>query len=502
MPAPNLSGHGMSFIIRMLAIVVVCLFPASLGLAQASGDAATQIATALQRQQYDQAISLLHTALTQTPANDQLWTMQGVAFAGLGKKKEALESFRTALKISPDNVRALHGAIQIEYESGDAAAIPRLQHLLRLQPNDLTSHGMLAVLEYQQGKCSSAVVHFEKAVSLFEKQVSALHAYGTCLVKLKRLSQAADIFQQTLAINPEDPRERKLLASLQLMAHQPQEAISTLAPLAGESRPDAETLELVSAAYEGDHDTDKAVDALRQAILADPQNVQLYLDFAAMSATHQSFEVGINVVNDGINLQPKAAGLYFARGVLYVQLAQYDKAQADFETAYKLDPSQSLSAAAQGLTAVQQNDLDSALATVREKLVRKPNDPILLYLLADILLQEGAEPGSADFQTAMSSAKKAVALRPALGPARAVLAKLYLQTRQYSEAAKESRRALEIDPKDQVSLYHLIQALRKSGEMSEIPTLLKRLAMLRQEETKEEREQYRYKLVEGDMPGK
>lgn len=502
MPAPHLFDHRMSPIIRNLAIVLIGIFPASFGSAQASGDATAQIAAALQRQQFDRALDLLHAALRQTPANDELWTMQGVAFAGLGQKKEALKSFRTGLKISPDNIRALHGAIQIEYDSGDAAAIPRLQHLLRLQPNDLTSHGMLAVLEYQQGKCSSAVVHFEKAASLFEKQVPALHAYGTCLVKLKRLNQAADVFQQALAINPEDRRERTLLASLQLMAHRPQDAISTLAPLTGEERPDAQTLELASAAYEDAHDTDKAVDALRQALLMDPHNVQLYLDFAALSATHQSFQVGINVVNDGINLQPKAAALYFARGVLYVQLAQYDEAQADFETAYKLDPSQSLSAAAQGLTAVQQNDLDRALATVREKLARKPSDPILLYLQADILLQEGAEPGSADFQKAMRSAKQAVALRPALGPARGVLAKLYLQTGQYSEAAIQSRKALDIDPKDQVSLYHLIQALRKSGEMREIPTLLQRLAMLRQDETKEEREQYRYKLVEGDMPAK
>ena len=169
--------------------------------------------------------------------------------------------------------------------------------------------------------------------------------------------------------------------------------------------------------------------------MLDPQNVNLYLDFAAISATHQSFQVGINVVNEGINQQPKAAPLYFARGVLYVQLAEYDKAQADFETAYNLDPNQSLSTAAQGLAEVQQNNLDQALSNVREKLIRKPNDPILLYLQADVITQKGADPGSPDFQTAMRSARKAVTLRPTLEPARGVLAKLYLQAGQYSEAA-------------------------------------------------------------------
>ena len=105
------------------------------------------------------------------------------------------------------------------------------------------------------------------------------------------------------------------------------------------------------------------------------------------------------------------------------RLGQYDDAQADFEKAYELDPSQSLSVAAQGLAAADANDLDRALATVQTKLERKPNDPILLYLEADVLAQKGAEPGTPDFQLAMRSAKKAVALRPALGPARAVLAK-------------------------------------------------------------------------------
>jgi tetratricopeptide (TPR) repeat protein len=203
-------------------------------------------------------------------------------------------------------------------------------------------------------------------------------------------------------------------------------------------------------------------------------------------------------VNEGIDLQPKAAQLYFARGMLYVQLADYEKAQADFDKAYELDPSQSLSAAAQGLVAVQQNDLTNALAGVEEKLARKPDDPLLLYMRADILAEQGPDPGSASFKEAMRSAQQAVKLRPGLGPARSVLAKLYLQNGQYPEAAEQCRKALEIDPKDQTALYHLIQALRKTDRKSEIPELLKQLASLRQQATHEEREQYRFKLVEGD----
>src|ERR1019366_119368 len=204
--------------------------------------------------------------------NAHLWTMQGVAYNGEGKKKDALTSFRRALKLDPDNVPALQGGAQIEYDQGEAAGIPILEHLLRLHPDDVTSHGMLAVLDFQQGNCGAAVAHFEKAASLFESRVPALHAYGTCLVKLRQPDKAADVFKKSLALNPEDKRERQVLASVQLMSHQPELAIATLDPLLS-VEPDASTLELASAAYEEMHDTEKAVEVLRQAILQEPHSV-------------------------------------------------------------------------------------------------------------------------------------------------------------------------------------------------------------------------------------
>ena len=470
------------------------LLGVSIALAQTRED---QIAAALRDQQFGTALNLLGEALKEAPANAQLWIMQGVAYEGKGDAGEALSSFRHALKLSPDNVPALEKAAQLEYDAGSPEGIPLLEHLLRLRPNDLTTHGMLAVLEYQKGDCAAATVHFEKAAALFASKPQALHAWGACLVKLKHFEEADEIFQKSMALNPDDARERQVLASVELMAHHPEQAIATLEPLLA-AKPDVLTLELASAANEDLHDTQKAVETLRQAILLDAHNVNLYVDFAALSVTHQSVEVGIDVVNDGINLQPEAAALYFARGVLYVQLADYEKAQADFEKAYELDPEQSLSAAALGLAAIQGSDMAHALAGVEEKLTHKPDDPVLLYVQADILAQEDADPGSLDFQKAMRSAKRAVALRPGLGPAHSVLGKLYLQSGQYADAVAQCRKAFAIDPKDQDALYHLVQALRKAGKNQEIPDLLRQLASLRQQSNRDQREQNRYKLVEGE----
>lgn len=464
--------------------------------AQNAGVEENRVASELREGNNAKALELLSSALQKYPGDAQLWIMQGVAYSRQEQKKEALPAFRHALSLAPNAIPALEGAAQIEFENGDPRGIPHLEHLLKLRPDDTTSHGMLAVLEYQQGNCEKALPHFEKAEAIFQSHADALHAYAVCLVRAKQFGKAVSALQSAASLEPGNAQEKRLLASIQLMAHQPEAALATLGPLLNAGTPHAETLELASLAYEDTHDTERAVNALRQAILADPKNTSLYLDFANLAADHQSFQVGINVVNDGLALQPQSAPLYFARGMLYSQISEYDKAQADFETAYRLDPNQSLSSAAQSLMAAQQNDFGGALKALEQKLARTPNDPVLLYLKADILAQQGAETGTAKFATAMQDAKRAVALNPALAPAHAVLAKLYFQAGDSQAAINESRKALELNPKDQASIYRLIQGLRKTGDTREIPDLLKRLAQLREAATKQEREQNRYKLVE------
>jgi tetratricopeptide (TPR) repeat protein len=476
-------------------IVIMLLLIECLGHAQTASDPMAQIQAEFQSHNFPKALELIRNALQSSPNDVRLLTLEGNAYAGQGDTKEALAAFQHALKGAPNDIPALHGAAQIEYEAGSPAAIPLLEHLLKLEPQDTTTHGMLAVVAYQQGNCKLATVHFEQALALFDSQVEGLHAYATCLMRLKDFDHAAKILQRALALNPNDARERKVLAAIQLRTAQPQTALATLEPLL-HANPDAQTLELAATAHENAHDTPQAVSLLRQAILMDPQNVDLYVDFALISAAHQSNDVGINVVGDGIAQLPNAASLYLARGVLYAQLDKYDKAQADFERANDLDPNQSMSTAAQGLAAMQKNDLDRALQSVEEKLANNPNDPALLYLQADILAQKGAAPDSPEFATAIRSARKAVALQPTLGPAHAVLAKLYLRKGNFKAAAEECRVALKIDPADQTALYRLIQALQKSGDKTETPELVKRLADLRHQSAKEESERNRFRLAD------
>jgi tetratricopeptide (TPR) repeat protein len=350
--------------VRRFGVALSLLVSLGLGGDQRIGQV-DAIRAALRARKFEAAVERSRSALEQSPNDPQLWTLQGMALAGMSKRIDALQSFQRALKIDPSYLAALEGAAQLHFEAGSRRAVPLLNRVLRQRPGDPTAHAMLAVLAYREGNCQAAVAHFDKAGALIESQLDGLHAHATCLVRLQQPDAAVRVFQRAVALQPDNPRERQVLAAVQLMAEKPQDAITTLSPLLEAAQPDVETLSLASAAYEKSGDTPHAVATLRQAILLDPKNIDLYLDFANIAFAHESFQVGIEVLSDGLGLQPAAAPLYVARGVLYVQLADYEHAEADFEKASDLDPNQALSAAAQGLAAVQENDLDRALATIQ-----------------------------------------------------------------------------------------------------------------------------------------
>ncbi len=482
---------------KCLGLLIGLITLVSAVVAQSGAERAGDIVSALRNRDFEKALELLHPALMQFPRNPQLWVFEGLAYSGKGDQKAALGSYQSALKIAPDYLPALEGAAQLEYDAGNAAAIPLLHRVLQLRPNETTSHAMLAVLAYKKHDCATATHHFAQSGPLMESQPGALQMYGACLMDLRRTDEALPVFEKIVALHPDDSRARRSLASVQLASERPQDALATLQPILMVENPEVDTLQLAAAVYEGDNDTPKAVKTLRDAIVADPRNVSLYVDFANIAMTHQSFQTGIDMINSGLKLEPKAAELYLARGVLYVQLAAFDKAEADFEKAEELDPTQSISAAAQGMIAEEkdQGNPEQALATVHAKLAKKPGDAFLWYLQAAILAQKAPSPGSADFQKAVQSANRATTLQPSLVAAHNVLAKLYLQSGQIALAIRECRLALRSQPSDQTALYHLVLALRKTSDRTEIPELLKRLARARQEAARVEAEHNRYKLM-------
>ena len=476
----------------LLALIVA----ASLHAAQSAADAANSITLALRAKDYNLALKLARSAVEHSPDDFKMLTLEGLAFSGVGENKEALAAYDAALRLSPDYLPALEGAAQIEYNAGSDRAVPLLDRILKNHPHNATSHAMLGALAYKRHDCQASVEHFRASGQMIFSQRVALEQYGFCLVRMNQEKKAVPVYQRVVSLEPEDPQARLHLAAAENLADQPRDAIGTLQALLDEKKVSPEVLDVASSAFEKTGDILRAAQLLRKAILLRPDDPNYYLDFSTLCFDHSSFQVGIDVLDAGLSRLPSSASLHVARGILYIQLGHYDQGQADFEAAERLDPEQAFGSESVSLTKFQESNLDDALATVRARLREHPDDAFLCYLLAQILDRQGAAAGTPQFREAVQSASRAVRLRPDLLLARDLLSGLYIKSGELDKAAVQCRLSLRYDPSDQVALYHLTQALRKSGKQEEIAELLKRLATLREDSRKKEAVLNQYKLVE------
>jgi tetratricopeptide (TPR) repeat protein len=469
---------------------------------QQTTSAVSSIEQLVRSHEYGQALQLIQSGLNRSPDDFRLWTLEGIVFSMQGNPSGAIGAFNKALTLSPHYSPALKGEVQLFYSTGDKRAVPLLERIIQTDPHDATAHEMLAMLEQKQGNCQAANEEFLLSASSIDGHPASLAAYGYCLVHLERTRDAIPIFERLTALLPDQSYPKYDLAMVLMTAKQNDAALKVLDPLLTPDQQDPDILSLASEAYEAAGETPKAVALLRQAIVLSPTTASYYVSFASICFDHDSFQVGIDMIDAGLKYIPNDSSLYISRGLLYAQLAQYDRAEADFNKAEQLDSAHSLGSYAGDLAELARNNPDEALTRVRSQLKVHPDSPLLHYMLAELIMQQAPAAGSPAFREALRSAQAAIKLQPDLVSARDLLANIYIHSEQYDLAAEQCRIALKNSPSDETAAYHLLIALRHSGpnNTEEMKALVKRISDMHQASMHQEADRKRYRLVEQDQP--
>ena len=506
MHSPKLSMSTLRPVILCACYLALCgcRLPAA---AQASGLAPDSsriapIIEAVRARDFDKALELSQTALRKDPRDYRILTLRGMAYAGKGTLPLALNSYGQALKLSPNYLPALEGEAQSQYQLGTPSAKQSILRVLRLRPGDPTSLAMLGFLEYRQDNCPSAISDFENAQPVLATQPIAQAAFATCLARGGQYDRSIPLLQQALVSAPAPAAAsiRLNLALAQWKAGRPAEALATLQPVIENNDQRDQNVDdallLAADIHESVNETQLAIELIRRVILAHPTRVDAYLAFANLSYDHSSMQVGIDILNVGIQQLPGEARLYLVRGILYTQLGKYEEATQDFSTADHLHAHLALLGAAEGLSASQQHNGSEALSKFRAAVKAQPDDALANYLLAEALAEQSPDEGTPLYVEEENAAQRACKADPSMSAAHDLLAGIYLQDGHADLALQQSQLALQYDPKDQEALYHSVLALRKTGDKSRIASLLKQLAALRTSTQPEQTQNRRYELEE------
>ena len=437
------------------------------------------------------ALEACEAGLQSTPRDYRLWTLKGIALQGLNRPKDALDSFRKALALNPRSLPALEGTARLEYQMRDPHCPKTLERLLSVQPENPPAHAMMAVLRYEQGDCSGALPHFSKARTVIGESPLARQQFANCLFEARRYAEAAQEFQDLLSAQ-EDDGVRFNLALALFEQEKYQEAAVQLEPLSRRTVPDSAVLSLLADAYESAEQTPEALAVLRRAIEVYPFEERHYIALAQLCLDHHSIPVGLEILALGRKNLPKSPRLAVMQGVLQARSALTEEAEKSFLEAEAMAPDAVLGPAGRGLLLLEMNLVDEAVQVLRPQVASRPNEPMLVVILAQALLRQ---EGEAPRREAKSLLQGLGLAGEASAQAKRLLGKIYLQDNDLPHAASALEAALKLDPSDRSSAYQLITVYRKIGRTKEIPALQAKVKNLLEAEREAETRAGRHQLV-------
>lgn len=485
--------------------------------------------------QWNEGLAMLRPLLQADPRNLKMLNLAGLALTGKGDIQQADESFKKAIAISPGFVPALKNLAINEFNQQQYPAAER--HLLAAQkqtPGDPVVNLYLGEVSYRQSKYQLAADAFNRALDLASQNPNALAHLAVSYFQTGQQQKALELagrltpgqieprtqFALGIALEMIGKPEQSLpyleavrqrypdsydigfdLMLVSISAKNYAQAIQVGKDLIGQGHETSELNNILAEAYADDNKIQSAVDAYRRAIALDPGDEDNYLDFTSLCLNQRSLQAALTVVQVGIESHPKSDRLVFMRGVVHATQDEFELAEKDFKLSADLSPQNSLGVIGLGVSYLETGHDAQAIQVLRQRLLTKPNDASLLYLLGEGLIRSGASPGSDAYSEARSALEKSTRLNPNLCLPHISLGTIYLDENRDKDAATQFELARAIDPKERSAYSHLAVAYRRLGQTDKSKEVLIALKDVIDQERRTTREKMKISSPESAEDG-
>jgi tetratricopeptide (TPR) repeat protein len=156
-----------------------------------------------QLKQYKQAINAYKQAIKIKPDNHIAYYNMGVAYGELKQYKQAINAYKQAINIKPDNhiayynMGVAYGKLK-QYKK----AIETYQQVIKINPNYDSAYNNMGVAYGELGEYQSAIKAYRQAINI-NPDDSAYNNMGADYGKLKQYQQAIESYKQAIKIKPD-----------------------------------------------------------------------------------------------------------------------------------------------------------------------------------------------------------------------------------------------------------------------------------------------------------
>jgi len=132
------------------------------------------------------------------------WNQLGVAYGDSGMYKEAIEAYKQAIKIDPDDAEA-HFNLGVTY--GDSGmykeAIEAYKQAIRIDPNLAEAHLGLGLTYNNSGMYKEAIEAYKQAIRIDPDYADAHNNLGVTYYESGKYKEAIEAFKQAIRIDPD-----------------------------------------------------------------------------------------------------------------------------------------------------------------------------------------------------------------------------------------------------------------------------------------------------------
>jgi tetratricopeptide (TPR) repeat protein len=419
-------------------------------------------------------------AIETVPEADRTAKMEdalGTTYEQLKQPKEAIAAFQRATALEPGDPRAIEALAQALLNANRIdEALAQYRELSAADPENAGALIHIGEILRRQGKYEEALAAIRKARHKEPDNLDAGYNEGLLLDVLGRYDEAVQTCEKMVdltshangAYTDEEKNNRGIflerLGALYHELNRTSEAIATYQKMI-----DMGGSTTVSG-YEGQVEAygdarlyDKAVEASRKAVEANPKDLQLKLMLAGSLLEAGKSNEGIALAQGLLGTAQDDRQVWMRLGQFYTELHRWKEAEEAYikaDALTKKDEDRAYLLFLRGALAERQKHFDPAEQFFRQALELEPNSAMVLnyygYMLADKSIR---------LPEALKLIRKAVEQEPANGAYLDSLGWVYFKMGEYELAEENLHQAVERDRTDPTVHNHMGDLYQKTGRI-------------------------------------
>lgn len=371
----------------------------------------------------------------------------------------AIQSYRAALKFSPESPGVLELLASSLYSSGELnSSADALQRAINLDPKNLSTHlGLAAVLEELHKE--DAKIEWQKALEIDPQSEVALDGLSRHLI-------AEGDYAGAIALLRDSRLDEKLTLDL-VQAYgkagmlKEAEGLLTATLAKGSSYPLVNALATV---YVNEGLRQKAVEIANEFSIAHPNDPDANTLRLRLLLLNNDISQAAPLAQKLLASRPRDPYLLYVCGTLERQAGDFEAARGHLQLAVNLEPEVYQSHYGLGVVLLRMNDLRGAKEHLQRAITLREPDPEVHLELATVLRKLGETPAAEHelklYREASQSMQNAT-----VAESKAIRGQQELDTGDSRKAVELYREALQASPGDALLYYKLSIALDQLGDI-------------------------------------